>query len=133
MYSLYTDGASRGNPGSAAYAFFLFERDRIIYFDGKVIGVQTNNFAEYTALICGINYVLKLQIKNITCFLDSELVVKQINGEYAVKDKNLYGLFNKVNKLKLFFNSINFVHIPREQNFLSDRLVNIILDNAELN
>ena len=129
MYKLFTDGGSRGNPGPAAIGAFIFdENDNLVTFLGEYLGEETNNFAEYTALIRGLNLAAKEGIDSIECNLDSELVVKQLNGQYKVKNENIIPLHKKVETLKKEFKSISFVHVRREFNKHADRMVNIILD-----
>lgn len=129
MYKLFTDGGSRGNPGPAAIGTFIFdENDNLVTFLGEYLGEETNNFAEYTALIRGLKLAAKEGIDSIECNLDSELVVKQLNGQYKVKNENIIPLHKKVETLKKEFKSISFVHVRREFNKHADRMVNIILD-----
>jgi len=128
---LYTDGGSRGNPGNSAIAYFLIEDVEVFDFGGKFLGTATNNTAEYTALIEGLNLAVKHEIKEIDCVLDSELVVKQLNGEYKVSNADIKKLYDKVIYLKKNFKRITFTHVLRNKNKLADRLVNIILDTVE--
>jgi len=128
---LFTDGGARGNPGPAGSAAVLFNEKKIIDFNAKYFDNATNNFAEYNGLLIGLKLASKNQIDELTCFLDSELIVKQLNGEYKVKDSNLKKLKAKVDKLIEDFISIKFEHVPREQNHLADKLVNIVLDTKE--
>lgn len=130
MFKLFTDGGSRGNPGSAASAYLVFDQNNtLIDFGGEYLNTATNNFAEYTGLILGLKSLLKNKILKIECFLDSELVVKQLNGEYKVSSPDIKPLFDEVVGLKNMFESIRFVHVPRAQNKHADKLVNIILDS----
>lgn len=132
-YKLYTDGGARGNPGPAGIGFVLYENDQNIYEFNKYIGNCTNNVAEYMALITGLMYASQKEIKNVNCFLDSELVVKQLNGLYKVKHKDMIPLYNKVKELQKLFDNITFANIPREQNKLADSLVNKALDEQANN
>ncbi|BCX14003.1 MAG: hypothetical protein KatS3mg085_535 [Candidatus Dojkabacteria bacterium] len=75
-FKLFTDGGSRGNPGDSACGYFLFEDDKLIDFGGLLLGQSTNNVAEYTGLILGLKNALKKMIRNLNCYLDSELIVK---------------------------------------------------------
>lgn len=127
-YKLYTDGGARGNPGPAGIGFVLFEDDQNIYEFKKYIGECTNNVAEYMALITALMYASQKEIKNVKCFLDSELVVKQLNGLYKVKHKDMIQLYNKVQELVKLFDKVTFANIPREQNKIADSLVNQALD-----
>lgn len=129
MYILFTDGGSRGNPGNAACAYFLFENEKLIDFGGSFLGQNTNNYAEYHGLILGLKAAHKLGVDNIICKLDSELVVKQINGQYKISSDSIKDLAKKVNDEKKKFKTIELVHVPRAENKFADKMVNIILDN----
>lgn len=132
-YKLYSDGGSRGNPGPAACSCVIFDADNNLFqIDSKFLDIATNNFAEYSGLILGLNLAAKNKISRLDCFLDSELVVKQINGVYAIKDENIKILASEVFKLKKKFENITFTHVRREDNKIADKLVNIVLD-AKLN
>lgn len=128
-YKVYTDGGSRGNPGNSAIGFVVLHNDNEIFRYKKCIGIATNNIAEYTALIYALTYLKKTNIKGeITCFLDSELVVKQLLGIYKVKDDKILKLFTIVKNLQVELKSITFVNVPRAQNKIADKLVNLALD-----
>lgn len=128
-YSLYTDGGSRDNPGLAAIGGILKDEHgtEVLSFS-QFIGISTNNVAEYTALIFGLNLAFKNNLNEIECFLDSELIVKQVNGEYKVKDPNLKALHQAVLRLVSKFDEIKFTYVPREKNKEADTLVNKALD-----
>lgn len=126
---LYSDGGARGNPGPAAIGVVIEKDGEIIETISKYIGETTNNQAEYQALITGLEKAHTLGIKEIICNLDSELVVKQLNREYKVKNKDLVSLFIKAYNLSLQFKKISFNHIPRDKNKIADKLVNVALDN----
>ncbi len=128
---IFSDGGSRGNPGPAGCGAVVYNSKRkIIAKIGQYIGINTNNQAEYRALILGLERAKKLKAIEVLCYLDSELVVKQLNREYRVKDKNLEPLFIKIHNLTLGFKSVTFKHIRREKNKEADRLVNLVLDKA---
>lgn len=136
--TINTDGGARGNPGPAAIGvvinFDQTDQDQVkkeTIKIGKYIGSTTNNVAEYTALIAALEELTKhAHTKNeIECLLDSELVVRQLNGQYKVKDANLKTLWNKVKSLESNFKKITFRHVPRIQNKLADTLVNEVLDS----
>ncbi len=130
MHKLFTDGGARGNPGPAATGVFIFdEKDALITFEGEYLGKATNNEAEYKALILGLENANKFGIKEIDCYLDSELVVKQLNGEYKVKQEHLKILKEQVQDLVFLFEKIAIHHVPREENKHADKMVNIILDS----
>lgn len=128
---IYTDGGARGNPGPAGIGcVVLDEQGNAVEEISEYIGEATNNQAEYRALIAGLTKAKDLGAKEIEFFLDSELVVKQLNREYKVKDKDLAVLFVKAYNLTLSFKKVIFKHIRREKNELADRLVNLALDKA---
>lgn len=130
MHKLYTDGGSRGNPGKAAYGFILLNEDNsALLVDAGYLGEETNNVAEYYGLINGLKSAKKNHIKSLQVFMDSELIVMQINGAYQVKQPRLKELFKEVKDLKESFDEIIFAHVRREKNKIADKLVNIVLDN----
>lgn len=126
---LFTDGGARGNPGPAAIGAVLYKNDKVVGKVSQYIGETTNNQAEYQAIMEGLNLALSKNIDELECFLDSELVVKQLNQEYKVKDKELAKIFVKVWNLSLKFKKISFSHIRREFNKEADKLVNEALDS----
>lgn len=129
---LYSDGASRSNPGKAATGCLLFDENwKVVSFDGKYYPHLTNNQAEYMALELGLKLAEKNGFDDLTCFLDSELVVRQLNGQYKVKDEKIVPLKKQIITLSENFAKISFNHVPREKNRLADRLVNVILDAIE--
>jgi len=130
IYSLYTDGGARGNPGPGAIGVVLMdEQGKIVYELSKYIGVCTNNEAEYTALWTGMQMAANREFKDLKVFVDSELVAKQMQGEYKVKNGNLKKLHEKVKRLVTSFAQVSFTHIKREANKKADALVNAALDN----
>ncbi len=127
-----TDGGSRGNPGPAGIGVvFSDEKGEIIATFREYIGEATNNIAEYEALIMALEKARDFEASEIECRLDSELIVRQLNGQYKVKDENLKKLFNRVKEL-VFFKPVKFIHIRREQNKKADELVNLALDENKL-
>jgi ribonuclease HI len=129
--TIHTDGGARGNPGPAGIGcVILDEEGNTVAEISKHIGEATNNQAEYQALIAGLTKARELGAREPEVFLDSELVVKQMNREYRVKDKDLAPLFVKARNLTLGFKKVIFKHIRREKNELADRLVNLALDKA---
>lgn len=130
-FILNTDGGARGNPGPAAIGGILKRSSGEVVLNFKEkIGEATNNFAEYSALIRGLELALDHGATNLDCFLDSELVVKQLNGEYRVKDATLREKFSEISELKKRFESLTFSHVRREQNSGADKLVNEALDSV---
>lgn len=128
-FFVYTDGASRGNPGEAgAGAVILDKEGNVIRELKKYLGKNTNNVAEYQALILGLRGVLKLKGTRVDIFSDSELIVRQLNGTYAVKNKGLVVLYNVVNDLLKKFVWYDIKYINRDKNRHADRLANEAID-----
>ena len=122
---IHTDGASRGNPGLAAIAATIKdERGRLLASISRCIGRATNNQAEYRAIIAALEEAIGLGARQIWLNSDSELVVRQINGQYRVKKKTLMPLYQRVKQLQGSLESFTITHIPREQNKEADRLAN---------
>jgi len=120
---IYTDGASSGNPGKAGIGVLLYNTDKkLIKKISNFIGITTNNVAEYMALIYGLEEALYLRAENVDCFLDSQLLVRQLEGTYKVKDEKLRLFYSQVNHLKSLFKRVNFNHIKREENKEADIL-----------
>jgi ribonuclease HI len=127
---LYTDGGSRGNPGQAAVGAVLIDplKNEILREYAEAIGIVTNNIAEYQALIVGLKMAKDFCPNHLICHMDSELVVKQLNGEYRVKMPTFQPLIEEINELRTFFPHLTFAHIPRDKNKRADALVNRALD-----
>lgn len=128
---LFTDGGSRGNPGPAAIGAVLKNPDGSTVAGFKeYLGHATNNQAEYRALLLGMQKAKEYGVRVLHCFLDSELVVRQLQGKYKIKDPTLSQLFVKIWNISQGFEKIDFTHIPREKNKEADLLVNQALDEA---
>ncbi|HBT20259.1 MAG TPA: ribonuclease H [Peptococcaceae bacterium] len=128
---VYCDGASRGNPGEAGIGYLIKnEKGEVIKRVGDYIGHTTNNVAEYTALKHALLDCLKLNGKEIMVYTDSELMVKQLKGEYRVKNQGLLVLYNEVMDLIKKFDTFNINHIPRERNKEADKLANQGIDKG---
>lgn len=126
---IFTDGGARGNPGPAGIGAVLYDnKKKLLTKISRYIGETTNNQAEYQALIAALKKAKELGGQELEVFLDSELVVKQLNREYKVKNKELAPLFLEVYNLSLNFSKITFTHVYRESNKEADRLVNEALD-----
>jgi len=127
---LFTDGGSRGNPGQAAIGIVLVDptQGRVIREHYERIGIETNNVAEYRALIEGLKIAKHYHPNRLLCHLDSELIVKQLNGEYQVKMPTLQAFVEEIRELSADFPEVAFKHIPRGDNFRADSLVNRALD-----
>jgi ribonuclease HI len=128
---LSTDGGARGNPGPAAFAYVLEAEDgTVLAAHGETIGVATNNVAEYSALIAGLEKAHELGLKDVEVVSDSELMVKQMRGEYRVKNEALLELSLQAARLARAIGSVTYTAVRREHNELADRLVNEALDSA---
>ena len=128
---LFTDGGSRGNPGPAAYAFVLEAEDgTVLDARGEAIGVATNNVAEYAALVAGLERAVEVGVDELEVVSDSELLVKQMRGEYRVKNRALQDLFLDASRLARQLSAVTYTHVRREHNALADRLLNDALDAA---
>ncbi len=127
--TLFADGGSRGNPGPAASGAVLFdEQGAVLREVGTFLGTATNNVAEWTGLLTGLEAALDLGVDDIAVRLDSELVVKQISGAYRVKHAGLIPLHAKAKVLLRKFARVDVRHVPRKQNAAADALVNQVLD-----
>ena len=130
---LFTDGGARGNPGPAAYGFVLEAEDgTVLAAEGHAIGVATNNVAEYSGLVAGLRKALELHVQDVEVVSDSELLVKQMRGEYKVKNAALRELSLDAARLARQVGSVTYTAVRREHNELADRLVNEALDQASL-
>ena len=128
---LFTDGGARGNPGPAAYGFVLETEDgTVLAAEGQAIGVATNNVAEYSGLVAGLRKAVELHVPDVEVVSDSELLVKQMRGEYRVKNEALRGLFLEAGAVARKLRSVEYRHVKRAHNELADRLVNEALDAA---
>ena len=134
---IQTDGGSRGNPGPAAVGAIISQEGQILKKYGESIGQATNNQAEYQAVIFALKKVKllfgkkKAKEMEIEIKVDSELIVKQLNHEYKIKEKDLQLLFIKIWNLILDFNSVSFKYVRREENKEADQMVNQALDNED--
>ena len=125
---IFTDGASQGNPGRAAIGVIIKdEQGKVITSISQSIGRTTNNQAEYKAVITALEETIKAGARQVEVRSDSELIVRQINGRYRVKNAALKPLHQKVMELLSHLESFTFSHIPREQNMEADRLANLAL------
>ena len=133
-FVIYTDGGSRGNPGPSAIGVFVPDRDKRY---GEYIGEGTNNTAEYQAIVFALKKAKSLlgshiaQQTIIEIRSDSQLVVNQLSGMFKLKEPELFPHFISIWNLKQEFKQVNFIHIPREQNAVADRMVNEALDKHQ--
>jgi ribonuclease HI len=126
---LFTDGGARGNPGPAAYGFVLESEDgTVLAAEGEAIGTATNNVAEYSGLIAGLQKAVELQVPDVEVVSDSELMVKQMRGEYRVKNEALRELYDEATALARRVGKVEYRHVRRAHNELADKLVNDALD-----
>ena len=126
---LYTDGGSRGNPGPSAGAYVICKMDdNVVEKSGFLLGNSTNNRAEYEALCRGLEKAASLGIPSLQVYMDSELVIKQVNGLYKVKHADMAPLHQRVKELSEQFENISFTHVPRAANKTADQEVNRVLD-----
>lgn len=135
---IYTDGGSRGNPGPAALgAAFADARGHVIKSYAKTLGHKTNNEAEYEAVLFALQKARalygkeRIKIMSVEVLMDSELVARQLNKKYKIEEERLWPLFMKIWNTRLDFGSLDFRHIPREENREADRLVNEALDSEQ--
>lgn len=132
--NVYSDGGSRNNPGPAGIGFLVYHSSKILYSHSEAIGTASNNVAEYTALRMALTYIKNHlpNVTGITCFADSQLMVKQLNGEYKVKHPDIKQLFFQIKQTEMELGLLpSYVHIPREKNKEADALVNQALDQLE--
>ena len=129
---LRTDGASRGNPGHAASGVVIERTDGTLVARGKqYLGEMTNNQAEYRALIAGLKAVARYEPTAVTVYMDSELIVKQMNGQYRVRDEALRSLYDEACAVAKQLPRVSFTHVLRGKNALADKLANEALDEQE--
>jgi ribonuclease HI len=129
------DGASRGNPGPASYGFVIRQSDGpILHQEGQVIGKATNNVAEYMAVLSALLYIKKYikgkQPHKIEVITDSQLIARQLDGSFKIKNENLKKLYYKIKSVEPEVGFVFYKNVPREQNFIADRLANKALDEA---
>ena len=133
-YTIHTDGGSRGNPGPAAIGVVIDGPGIGKKEYGEYVGVTTNNVAEYQAVIFALKKLKQLignkesETAEVVFVMDSELLVKQFNNQYKVKEENIQKLFLEVHNLRLDFGSVKFEHILRDKNAEADELANQVLD-----
>ena len=130
MIEIYCDGGARGNPGPAAAGFVVKVDGQIVAEEGQYIGIATNNFAEYTAVIAALKWLAKVyRGQDLNFFLDSQLVVSQLSGLYKIKNATIRNLVLEVKALENQFGQTRYNYVPRAKNKEADRLVNLALDS----
>lgn len=127
--TMYVDGACKGNPGPAGVGVYILENDQVVKTVSRAIGSATNNIAEYSALIAALEEALNLQAKAVDVFTDSELMYKQLTGQYQIKNLKLKPLFDEARRLAARFEDVCLNHIPREKNKEADRLATDAIKN----
>ena len=128
---VFSDGGARGNPGPSAIAFLVVsDDDKILHNNSLFLGDRTNNQAEYCAIIAALQYASSLKAEEVTCYLDSELVAKQLQGHYAVKNPELRKLWEKTQQLRSTLKKVTFKNVSRTNEFIqkADALLNQTLD-----
>jgi len=129
IIKVFCDGGSRGNPGpAAAGVVFMTTKGEVLAEYHEYLGIQTNNFAEYSAVLLGLKNIINFEYEKLEFYLDSQLVERQLNGVYKVKNSNIKPIFEEIKTLIPDMN-ITFTHIYREDNKLADEQVNICLDS----
>ncbi|MHC1604344.1 MAG: ribonuclease HI family protein [Candidatus Methanofastidiosia archaeon] len=128
---LYADGASRGNPGNAAAAYLLVSDKKILFEEGNYLGITTNNVAEYTAIIKAMQKAKEFTNDRLIIYSDSQLVTKQLNGEWKIRKKHLKILNDEIKRLSKEFESVRFIHVSRDNPFIrrADKAANDVLDD----
>ncbi|MBI2600546.1 ribonuclease HI family protein [Candidatus Daviesbacteria bacterium] len=131
---LFTDGASRGNPGQASYGYLILdEKNQVIHQEGKSLGIATNNFAEYSGVLSALSFVKEKifsgESLDILISADSKLVVEQLSGRFKIKSESLKPLIREIKLLEQLLGRIKYIHIPREKNKQADALANKALDS----
>jgi ribonuclease HI len=128
-----TDGASRGNPGPASYGFLIRDKEtkEVIYQEGKTIGVNTNNIAEYLGVLRAFEYIDQniKDVSKVEVVADSQLIIRQLAGFYRVKNPKLKILFDQIKLLELNIGEVSYRHVLRAFNKEADKLANLALDN----
>ncbi len=131
--NVYTDGGSRGNPGVSGYGLAIYEGKKILYQEGKFLGIKTNNEAEYSGIIAALEWIKKnkdlYNISQVNFFADSQLMIRQLQGIYKVKAPTLLPLFSRVQQLLIQINlPVKYTDVRREFNKLADELANQAMD-----
>ena len=127
---IYIDGASKGNPGHAGIGVIVCRDGDVIRNVSQYIGQATNNVAEYTAFIFGLQEAMILKAEEVNVFTDSELLFRQIKKEYKVKNANIVGLYSQAEHLIAYFKDFSIKHIPREENSGADKLATKAIKEA---
>ncbi len=131
IVTAYADGASRGNPGPASYGAVIYDKaGEVLQTVSRAIGYGTNNQAEYQGAIAALEAALSLGAREVELHMDSELIVRQLEGRYRVRNAKLIPLYRRLLELRGRFERVSVRHVPREENRVADRLANEALDGA---
>ena len=129
---VYTDGASRGNPGPASYGYVIQEKGGALqHQEGRTLGITTNNVAEYTGVLAAFRYIKEKmgeRVQSIELRADSRLVIEQLAGRFKLKSPHLAVIFKEIKEIESQLAPVTFKHVPRAENFIADRLANQALD-----
>lgn len=130
MFRIYSDGGSRGNPGPSAYAIVVTEDGKVVHEHSEFLGVHTNNYAEYRGLIAGLTEAVKRGAKEAVFVMDSQLVIRQMNGQYQVRSDSMKELYDDARALASMIPSVSFVNVRRSQELIprADALLNAEMD-----
>jgi len=133
MYRIFTDGGSRGNPGPSAYAIVVTKDDKIIHQHSEFLGIRTNNYAEYRGLIAGLTKAIELKAEKVEIIMDSQLVIRQMNGENKVRSENIRNLHLDAKALSSMIPDITFKNVRRSEMLIpvADALLNKELDSHQ--
>lgn len=129
---IFTDGASRGNPGHAAYGFTISdEKGKLIYEEGRYIGINTNNFAEYSGVLEALRHVKENleSLSEVNFYMDSKLAAQQLSGKWKIKSQSLKELIGQIRDIEKSLGEVTYQHIPRSRNSIADGLANLALDS----
>ncbi|MBI3342036.1 ribonuclease HI family protein [Candidatus Curtissbacteria bacterium] len=130
MIEIFCDGGSRGNPGHAAFGFVVYSDKAVVKKGSGYIGIATNNFAEYTAIVKALEWLSQNHKgEELKFYLDSQLAASQLSGLYKIKDAKIRDFVFQIRTLEPEFKSVSYTHIPRAQNKFADQLVNLALDS----
>ncbi len=128
-YKIYTDGACRGNPGPSGIGAVILKDDKVIHEIAKFIGTTTNNVAEYEALLSALDYCVKKKISPVEILADSQLMIRQLSGQYKVRHPNIIPLYQKAKEYLSHLKVTGYTHVLREFNKRADELANEGIDN----
>lgn len=133
MFRIFSDGGSRGNPGPSAYAIVVTENGKIVHEHSEFLGIHTNNYAEYRGLIAGLTEAIKLGAKEAEFIMDSQLVIRQMNGQYQVKNPDMKVLYTDAKSLAALIPKVTFTNVRRSELLIprADALLNAEMDRHQ--